>query len=82
MNLTFPDEFVFPCLKQKLLDFYMNLRLNSGGSRPFDKEGGGEAVPKNFFRPFGPKFGLKIRGLAPPLDLPLLKGAARVVCLH
>ena len=50
--------------KQELLDFYMNLRLNSGGSRPFDKEGGwegGKQSQKNFFRLLGPQFGLKIR---------------------
>ena len=44
--------------------------------------GEGGAVPQIFFRPFAPQFGLKIRGLAPPLDPPLLKGAGRVVCLH
>ena len=27
---------------------------------------------KNFFRPFGPQFGLRIRGTAPPLDPPQL----------
>ena len=32
---------------------------------------GGGVSKKNFFRPFRPQFGLKIRG-APPLDLPLL----------
>ena len=38
-------------------------------SRPFDS--GGERSPKNFFRLFGPQFGLKIRGRvsrAPPLS--------------
>ena len=32
-------------------------------------EGGGAGLPKNFFRPFGPQFGLKVRGgpLAPRL---------------
>ena len=33
--------------------------------------GVGVGLPKNFFRPFGPQFGLKIRGggpPAPPLD--------------
>ena len=38
--------------------------------------GEGRGIKKNFFRPFGPQFGLKIRGGAgpprpPPLDLPL-----------
>ena len=38
-------------------------------SRPLDK--GGARSPKNFFRPFGPQFGLRIRGggQAPPLNL-------------
>ena len=47
-----------------------------GGSRPSDKgEGGG--LKKIFFWPFGPQFGLKIRGgggqatQAPPLNPPL-----------
>ena len=45
--------------------------------RPWHKEGGGGGTrfKKNFLRPFGHQFGLKIRGaqapLAPPLDLPL-----------
>ena len=38
-----------------------------GGSHP---EGGGPVTQKIFFRPFGPQFGLKLRG-APPLDPPL-----------
>ena len=51
----------------------------SGGSRPSDKGGPGHPDPeirgersqkKNFFQPFGPQFGLKMRG-APPLDPPL-----------
>ena len=63
--------------------------LFSGGSRPSNKEGGGGdgepdhpdpdikwgggSLQKNFFRPFGPEIGLKIRGArAPPLDPPLL----------
>ena len=30
---------------------------------------GGHGLPRNFFRPFGPQFGLKIRGVGPiPLD--------------
>ena len=53
------------------------LALTSGGSRPSDKGGGGGAgggQPQKFFlRPFGPHFGLKIRGAGhPPLDPPLL----------
>ena len=50
------------------------LAYHSGGSRPSNKgEGGGHSdpeirgrggrSPKNFFRPFGPQFDLKIRGL-------------------
>ena len=36
------------------------------------KRGGGGTVSKNFFRPLGPQFGLKIRrGPAPTLDPPL-----------
>ena len=31
-------------------------------SRPKDKGAGGGGLPKNFFRPFGPHFGPKIRG--------------------
>ena len=51
---------------------------HSAGSRPLNKEGGGAGLPKNFFKPFGPQFGLKIMGRgggrvpqASPLDLPL-----------
>ena len=60
----------------------------SAGSRPCDGGGGGGGggglgspldrwgarSPKNFFRPFGPQFGLKVRAAdppAPPLDPPL-----------
>ena len=34
--------------------------------------GGGGGLQRIFFRPFWPQFGLKIRGRAPPLDLPLV----------
>ena len=40
-----------------------------GSSRPGDKEGGG--CLQNFFRLFGPQFGLKKGGRSPPLDPPL-----------
>ena len=53
----------------------LEIRKGAGGSsRPLDKGGGGEpSLPKKFCRPFGPQFGLKIRGegrgpWAPPLD--------------
>ena len=50
------------------------LILDSGGSRPSDKGlgegGGGKAVSKNFFWPFGPQFRLKIRGGGPHGSLP------------
>ena len=52
--------------------------MGEGGGRP-DSEirgAGGGGLKKNFFRPFGPQFGLKIMGerppMAPPLDPPLL----------
>ena len=59
---------------------------SSDGSKPSDTEGarssrlsdkGKARPPKNLFRPFGPQFGLKIKGgrgldpPAPPLDPPL-----------
>ena len=50
-------------------------QTTSGGSRPSDKEeglviqtlswGGGGSLKKTFFWPFGPQFGLKIRGGRP-----------------
>ena len=55
----------------------------SGRSRPSDKGGGGRSsrpwdkgesgLPKKFFRPFGPHFGLKIKGGGPPGPLPLIR---------
>ena len=43
-----------------------------GGGHP-DPEMGGRRSQKNFFRPFGPQFGLKIRApRTPPLDPPLM----------
>ena len=52
-----------------------DLQIRRGqSSRPRDKEGG-SGLQNNFFQPFGPQFGLKIRGgsppEAPPLDPPL-----------
>ena len=45
-----------------------DLEIRGGGgersSRPLDK--GGPGLPKNFFRPFGPQFGPKLRGGAAP----------------
>ena len=66
------------------------VEINSDGSRPSDKgepghpdpekKVGGGGSQKNFFQPFGPQFGLKIRGWGgerspwnPPMDLPLIK---------
>ena len=36
------------------------------------RKGVGGGFQRIFFRPFWPQFGLKIRGRAPPLDLPLV----------
>ena len=54
------------------LDF-KGLRIQNQyrSSRPLDE--GGTGPPKIFFPPFGPHFGLKIRGCGPPLDLPLAR---------
>ena len=49
-----------------------DLQIRAGGgrsSRPRDK--GGPGLQKNFFRPFDPHFGLKIRGARALLDPPL-----------
>ena len=48
-----------------------------GGGHPHPETRGAPGLKKIFFRPFGPQFGLKLRGearasLAPPLDPPLL----------
>ena len=64
-----------------------NVDFISGGSRPSDKgrpghpdpEISGGALKKDFFRLFGPQFGLRIRGgWAPPLDPPLNMIYARI----
>ena len=46
----------------------LEIREGGGGglSRPLEKGG----LQKNFFRSFGPQFGLKIRGCGPPGPLP------------
>ena len=50
-----------------------DLQIRGGGGHPDPEIRGAQ---KNYFRPFGPPFGLKIRGdpgaPAPPMDLPLL----------
>ena len=47
-------------------DLEINKVGGGGGSHP-DPEIRGDQSPKNFFQPFGPQFGLKIRGcLSPP----------------
>ena len=50
----------------------LEIRGEGGGSGHPDPEIRGEQSTKNFFRPFGPPFGLKIRGggRAPPGLLP------------
>ena len=62
------------------------LEYNSAGSRPWDRGGGGGGggLPKNFFRPFGPQFSLKIRGGGggPPRPLPWIRhciNASRII---
>ena len=65
-----------PLVKQTVKVISIRLQF-SGGSRPWDKGGGGRvssrpwdkgggSVSKKFFWPFGPQFGLKIRGGWPP----------------
>ena len=60
-----------------------DLHIRGGGGpghpEPVIRGGEGAGVQKNFFQPFRPQFGLKIRGgggwvlQAPPLDQPLQK---------
>ena len=60
--------------------------LSRWSSRPLDKAGG--RSPKKCFQPFGPQFGLKIRGRrvlgpwAPPLDPPLCPVVARFLSIQ
>ena len=50
----------------------LQIRGGGGGSGHPDPEIRSGQSPKNFFRPFGPQFGLKIRG-APPRPLPWIR---------
>ena len=55
----FENEISFPtCLANSVVD--SDRQISRGGSHP-DPEIRGERSPKNFFGPFGPQFGLKIR---------------------
>ena len=47
----------------------LQIREGSGHPDPEIREEPG--LNKKFFRPFGPKFGLKVRGGGAPLDPPL-----------
>ena len=68
---------------------FPSFRVYSGRSRPSDKERG-MGLPKISFRPFGPQFGLKIRGEAgspppggPPMEPPLVYNRCITRCaLH
>ena len=67
---------------------FPSFRVYSGRSRPSDNERG-MGLPKISFRPFGPQFGLKIRGEAappprgPPMELPLVYNRCITRCaLH
>ena len=58
-----------------------HLQIGGGGGNSDPEIREGRVSPKNFFRPFGPQFGLKIRAggggrapQAPPLDLSLVNG--------
>ena len=47
------------------------LQIRGGGGHPDPGIGGGGAVSKKNFRPFGPQFGLKIKGSpSPPGSFP------------
>ena len=71
-----------------------DLEIKGGGRlyRPLDKRGdggwGGGQSPKKFFQPFGPQFGLKIRGApGPPGPSPgsataMLSFYCRGVCMY
>ena len=51
-----------------------DIQIRGGGGHPHPEIRGMPGLKKNLFRPFGPQFGLEIRGRAPripPLDPPL-----------
>ena len=50
----------------------LEIRMVGGGGGHPDPEIRGGQSPTKFFQPFGPQFGLKIGGRAPPLDSLLL----------
>ena len=50
----------------------------AGGHPDPEIRGGGGSLPKKFFRPFKPQFGLKIRGGGPPGPSPKSATAQRV----
>ena len=50
----------------------------AGGHQDPEIRGGGGRLPKKFFRPFKPQFGLKIRGGGPPGPSPKSATAQRL----
>ena len=48
------------------LDLDPDLEIRRRSSRPLDRQGGGGGLQNKFFWPFGPPFGLKIRGAGLP----------------
>ena len=49
----------------------LEIRGGGGSTRPLDKGGGG--LPPQIFWPFGPHFGLRIKGGQPPGSLPWIR---------
>ena len=58
-------------------DLEMSGGIGGSSSRPLDKRGRG-GFPKTFFRAFGPKFSLKIRGREARVPPGLSAGSATV----
>ena len=57
-----------------MLDLHLEIRRGPSYPDPKIKGRGWGWVSKNiFFRPFGPKFGLKVRGGKPPGPLPWIR---------
>ena len=50
-------------MDKAVADSDLKMRGGGAGTHP---EGGGPVTQKFFFRPFGPQFGLKLRGAPPP----------------
>ena len=67
VRVLFKTRLIFPRINGPIVSGDPDLQIRGRPGHPEPEiTGEGRGIKKKFFRPFGPQFGLKIRGAGPP----------------